>query len=162
MNAIGFRVSPSEVYYSIVQNNEDQYRILSISSLRIPASSEISDKLSHIRKTISTMISEYAISKAGIKRIEGNARSSINDSIILRLYVEGVIIELFTNSTIQNHLLGVTTNIANILDIDKAKPCEMIDSVLDISKNKSDTGRALKNEHKEAILVAIAALEKGD
>jgi len=35
MNAIGFRVSPNEIYYSIVRQNGEQNEVLSISRLKI-------------------------------------------------------------------------------------------------------------------------------
>ena len=34
--AIGFRVTPSEIFYSIVVNQKDEYEFISISSLKIP------------------------------------------------------------------------------------------------------------------------------
>ena len=161
MNAIGFRVSPTEIYYSIVRENEEQNEILSISSLKIPVSIGVSEQLSYIRKTFETIISQYDVSFAGIKLIEGNARTSINNNLIFRFNVEGVLIELFTNSTVKRHFLGIASNIASVLNIDKKKPHEMLDDIVDLTGVVSDTGKKLVDEQKEAIVVALAALEEG-
>lgn len=161
MNAIGFRVSPTEIYYSIVRENEEQNEILSISSLKIPVSIGVSEQLSYIRKTFETIISQYDVSFAGIKLIEGNARTSINNNLIFRFNVEGVLIELFTNSTVKRHFLGIASNIASVLNIDKKKPHEMLDDIVDLTGVVSDTGKKLVDEQKEAIVVALTALEEG-
>lgn len=161
MNAIGFRVAPTEISYAIVQENGKQNEIISISSLKIPASIGVSEQLSYIRKTFETIISQYDVSFAGIKLIEGNARTSINNSLIFRFNVEGVLMELFTNSTVRRHFLGVASNIASTLNISKQKPLEMLTGVVDLTNVVSDSGKRISTEQKEAILVALAALESG-
>lgn len=161
MNAIGFRVSPTEIYYSIVQANGEQNEVLSISSLKIPFSMGVSEQLSFIRKTFDTLISQYGISFAGIKLIEGNARASINNSLIFRFNVEGVLIELFTDSTVKSHFMGIASNIASTLNIEKKKPHEMLDDIIDLTSVCTDNGKKITIEQKEAILVALASLEAG-
>ena len=159
--AIGFRVSPNEIYYAIVVHKEENYELISISSLRIPVAIDDPQKLGFIRNTVSTILLQYGIQFAGIKLIEGNARASINNELIFRFNVEGVLKELLSNSTTKNCLLGLTTNIAAILKIEKAKSAEMLDSVWNIEGIKTDSGKKIIAEHKEAILVALAALEDG-
>ena len=161
MNAIGFRVSPTEIYYSIVRENEEQNEVLSISSLKIPVSIGVSEQLSFVRKTFDTIISQYDISFAGIKLIEGNARTSISNSLIFRFNVEGVLMELFTNSTVKSHFMGVASNIASTLSVEKKKPHEMLDDIMDLTEVVSDTGKKITCEQKEAIIVALASLEAG-
>jgi len=161
MNAIGFRVSPTEIYYSIVRENGEQNEVLSISSLKIPVSIGVSEQLSFIRKTFDTIISQYDISFAGIKLIEGNARTSINNGLIFRFNVEGVLMELFTNSTVKSHFMGVASNIASTLSVEKKKPHEMLDGIMDLTEVVSDTGKKITCEQKEAIIVALASLEAG-
>jgi len=161
MNAIGFRVSPNEIYYSIVRQNGEQNEVLSISSLKIPVSIGVSEQLSFIRKTFDTIISQFDISFAGIKLIEGNARTSISNSLIFRFNVEGVLMELFTNSTVKNHFMGVSSNIASTLSVEKKKPHEMLDDIMDLTEVVSDTGKRITSEQKEAIIVALASLEAG-
>lgn len=159
--AIGFRVSPNEIYYAIVVNKEENYEFDSISSLKIPLAIDEPKKLSFIRNTVSTILLQYNIQFAGIKLIEGNARAAINNGLIFRFNVEGVLKELLSNSTTKNCLLGLTTNIAAILEIEKAKSVEMLDLILDTEGIITDSDKKITAEHKEAILVALAALEDG-
>lgn len=158
--AIGFRVSPTEICYSIVVD-EEEIEIISISSLKIPIAVDDPQKLSFIRNTISTILIQYKIEYAGIKLIEGSARGSLNNGLIFRFNVEGVLKELLANSCIKNCLLGLSTNIASILGISKAKPAEMLDSILENTDLETDNGKKLTAEHKESVLVAVAALKDG-
>lgn len=160
-NAIGFRVSPNEIYYAIVGNKEESYELISISSLKIPFALDEPKKLSFIRNTVSTVLQQYNIQFSGIKLIEGNARASINNSKIFRFNVEGVLKEILSNSATQNCVLGLTTNIAAILGIEKTKSVEMLNSCLDTEDVKTDSDKKISAEHKEAILVALAALKDG-
>lgn len=159
--AIGFRVSPSEIYYSIIENKEDTYEFISISSLKIPVAIEEPQKLSFIRNTISTMLLQYKIEFAGIKLIEGNARSSINNGLIFRFNIEGVLKELLSNGQTKNCFLGLATNISSILSVDKSKPVEMLDMIINTDDLATDSDKKVTSDYKEAMLVAIAALEDG-
>ena len=78
--AIGFRVTPSEIFYSIVVNQKDEYEFISISSLKIPVAIDEPKKLSFIRNTVSTILLQYNIDYAGIKLTEGNARSGVKNN----------------------------------------------------------------------------------
>ena len=159
--AIGFRVTPSEIFYSIVVNQKDEYEFISISSLKIPVAIDEPKKLSFIRNTVSTILLQYNIDYAGIKLTEGNARSGVKNNSIFRYKVEGVLKELLSNSVTKNCVLGLSTNIAAILNIQKGKPAEMLDSILDTANLKTDVEKKISIGHKEAILVALAALEDG-
>lgn len=159
--AIGFRVSPTEIYYAIVENGDDTYEFISISSLKIPVAIDEPKKLSFIRNTISTMLSQYDIEYAGIKLIEGNARSSVNNALIFRFNIEGVLKELLSNGKTKNCFLGLATNIAAVLEVEKAKPVEMLDELIDTSDLQTDYDKKVSTDHKEAMLVALAAMEEG-
>lgn len=159
--AIGFRVSPAEIYYAIVENREGTYEFISISSLKIPVAIEEPQKLSFIRNTISTMLLQYNIEFAGIKLIEGNARSAINNALIFRFNIEGVLKELLSNGRSKNCFLGLATNIAATLEIEKAKPAEMLDVLINTEDLRTDNDKVVSADYKEAMLVALAALEAG-
>ncbi|WP_312045094.1 hypothetical protein [Anaerotignum sp.] len=159
--AIGFRVTPTEIYYSIVANLEEEFEIISISKLKIPVSIDLPSQLSYIRNTISTIISQYQICYAGIKLIEGNARGSINNALIFRFNVEGGLMELFSNSTIRKYFLGVTSNIASVLKVKKGNAQEMLKAVVDIDNYKTDDNKKVSAEYKDAVIVALAAMEVG-
>lgn len=157
--SIGFRVSPNEIYYAILENTEDAYKFVSISNLKIPVSIDEPGKLSFIRNTVSTILIEYNILYAGIKLIEGNARSSINNTLIFRFNVEGVLMELFSNSSIQKYFLGITSNIASVLKVKKEKPQDMLDKLIDVDELLTDAGKKVTGDYKEAMLVALAAMK---
>ena len=159
--SIGFRVSPTEIHYSIVENNKDNFTFISISSLKIPISIDDPGKLSFIRNTVSTILAQYGVKFAGIKLIEGNARGSINNALIFRFNVEGVLMELFSTSSIVKYFLGVTSNISSILNIKKDKPQIMLDQILDANDYLTDNDKKVTGEYKEAMLVALAAMEVG-
>lgn len=158
-NVIGFRVSPCELFYAIVEEHEEEYEFISISSIKIPESIDEPNRLSYIRNIVTTIIEQYNIRFAGIKLLEGNARSSINNGMIFRFNVEGVLKEIFANSSIEAYLLGISTNIASILDVEKKKPVEMLEAFIDINDIKTDSNKKLKTENKESLLVALAAIE---
>jgi len=159
--SIGFRVTPNEVYYAILKSNDDKYEFISISSLKIPVAIDDPAKLSYIRNTISTIMGQYNILYAGIKLIEGNARTSINNSLIFRFNIEGVLMELFSNSSIEKYFLGVTSNISAILNVKKEKPVEMLNNLIDVDELKTDANKKVTGDYKEAMLVALAAMEVG-
>lgn len=160
--SIGFRVSPTEIYYAIVENTEDSYRFVSISNLKIPVSIDDPEKLSFIRNTVSTILTQYNVLYAGIKLIEGNARGSINNALIFRFNVEGVLMELFSNSSIKKCFLGVTSNIASVLKAKKEKPQDMLDKLVVMDELLTDSNKKVTGDYKEAMLVALAAMEVGE
>lgn len=161
MAAIGFRVSPTGIFYSIVENKENHYEIISIGNLKIPTSLDLPNQLNYIRTTLSTILVQYGISFAGIKLMEGNARGTINNGLRFRLNIEGVILELFSNSKIESYILGVTSNIASTLKIDKENPQVMLDKLIDLKDKKTDENKKITSEYKDSMIVALAALELG-
>lgn len=159
--SIGFRVTPTEIFFVIVLNQKTNYEFISISSLKVPVSTDNPYKLSFIRNTVSTLINQYDIQYAGIKLIEGTARNSVSNKMLFRFNTEGVLMELFANSSIKSYFLGITSNIASVLQIPISKPTDMIDFILDTSDLLSDSGKKVTGEAKEAMLVCLAALEAG-
>ncbi len=159
--SIGFRVSPTEIYYAVVENAEDGYSFISISNLKIPVSIDGPGKLSFIRNTVSTILTQYNVSYAGIKLIEGNARSSLSNAHIFRLNIEGVLMELFSNSAIHKYFLGVASNISSVLKIKKEKPQDMLDQLINLDGLSTDNKKKITGDYKEAMIVALAALEDG-
>lgn len=158
MTSIGIRVTPNEIFYSIVDEEDDECEIISISNVKVPKALDDPCKLSYVRNTIDTIIKQYKVTNAGIKLIEGNARTSANSRTFFRINLEGVILELFANSTVEKYLLGVAPNIASILKI-KSKPVKEMAEDLGIDDSyKTDNGKKLNEQNKESLVVAIAAL----
>ena len=160
MIAIGIRVTPNNVYYSIIKEDSEGFAIVSISNIIVPKALDTPCKLSYIRNTLDTIIQQYNINKAGIKLIEGNARSTANSSTFFRVNLEGVILELFANSSVEKYLLGISSNIASILQVEVKPVKEMAGDIGIDDSDKTDEGKKLNDENKESIVVAIAALNQ--
>lgn len=158
MASIGIRVTPNKVFYSIVDEEDNGYKIISISNVKVPKALDIPCKLSYVRNIFCTIIKQYKVENAGIKLIEGNARTSVNSSTFFRTNLEGVILELFANSSIEKYLLGLSSNVSSILEI-KCKPVKEMAEDLGIDDSfNTDEGKKLNDENKESVVVAIAAL----
>ncbi|MFW2490934.1 hypothetical protein ACN077_20565 [Clostridium chromiireducens] len=158
MISIGIRVTYNEIHYSIVKYDNNIHTTLSISKLKVPKALDNPCKLSFLRNTFETIIKQYKINRAGIKLIEGNARLTHNANTFFRFNIEGVLLELFSNSSIEKYILGLASNIASALEI-QSKPVK--DMVQDLGIDDSittDEKKKLTDEDKEALVVAIAAL----
>ncbi|CAK7037468.1 hypothetical protein [Tissierella sp.] len=161
MTSIGIRVTPNEIYYSIINSKDDGYEIISISYLKIPKALDIPCKLSYIRNTLNTIIKQYKINRAGIKLIEGNARVAMNASTFFRLNLEGVILEIFANSSIEKYLLGIAPNISAILGLESKSVKDMAEELGVDDTDVTDEGKKLSDNNKESLVVAVAALFQG-
>ncbi len=108
MKSIGIRVEPKEIIYTIM--SEDGF---SIQSLTLPKAlnNDVPRQLSFIRTTLFSLICEYQIEYAGLRTAEGNAQT-LN---LFRINVEGVIQELFSDSTVKKYFAGTLTSIGSRL-----------------------------------------------
>lgn len=158
MVSIGIRVTPNEVYYAIVEDKNDELSIVSVSDIKLPKALDTPSKLRYIRNTFDTLIKQYSISRAGIRLIEGNARGTINDRMTLRLNLEGVFLELFANSSVERYLLGNAPNISRILELESKPVRDMAQELGIDDTDKTDEGKKMNDNNKEAIVVAIAAM----
>lgn len=152
LSTIGIRVTPNMVYYSIINQEDSQFDILKVSKLIIPVALDIPGQLAFIRTSLISIITEYKISKAGLRVAEGTAR--INNSAIFRINLEGVIQEVFSNSTIEKYACCNIAVISGILKEDRKKIKNYM--------NKKETFADLdgwskyKKEECETIVVATA------
>ena len=85
-SAIGIRVSPKEIYYTIFKYDEQRNLDYFNESLIIPKALDIPRKLSYIRTTLYSLICEYGITNAGLRIVEGNS----NNNDPFRINVEGL------------------------------------------------------------------------
>lgn len=162
MISIGFRVTSNKIHYAILEENEEELKY-NISELIVPVALKLSDKLAFCRTTIQTLIRQREITLAGIKLREGCARNGITNDDFIRFYLEGVILETMSNSSIKHHLDLVSNSIISILG--KTKNEYNIDSLLsevfDLNTLRTDSDYTLKQNDKEALLVAYTALIYG-
>lgn len=152
MSTIGIRVTPNMVYYSIINQEDSQFDILKVSKLIIPVALDVPGQLAFIRTSLLSIISEYNVTKSGLRIAEGTAR--INNNAIFRINLEGVIQEVFSNSTIEKYACCNIAVISGILKEERTKVKNYM--------NKKDTFADLddwskyKKEECETIVVATA------
>lgn len=150
--AIGFRVTPSATYYTVVTNENGVFRIVSADKIKCPKALEPPGQLKHIRQTIFDLIKEFAAGFGGIKLIENNSRT--RDAF--RLNVEGVIQEAFASSALTHFFFGTIPQLTGVFGINDKKKINAI-----IAGEESFDRVDMKEfgpEHREGILAAVAAI----
>lgn len=161
MRSIGLRVTPKEIFYSIIEKNEDQEEILSISSIKVSKALDEPYQLENIRSLLITIIKQYEINRGAIKVIESNNALRLGDSTIFRLNIEGIIKEVFASSSIEKYLLGRATNVSAIFGLKCKKVLDLVyDLNMDLDSSTTDKGSKITDNYKEAIIVALAVLRK--
>ncbi len=152
--AIGIRVSPSVIYFTVVENNSNNnMELMVMDKIVNPKALGTPEQLKYIRNTLSDIIHEFKVSHACIRVCEATARKPN----LQRIYIEGVIQELFASSSIKKYLIGQISSISARLEIprtDFKKLVEGEDTFLEI-----DDWKELKLEERESILSAICSLE---
>jgi hypothetical protein len=153
LKSIGIRATPKEIFFSVIEQNENGNEILSIDKLILPISLETPDRLNFIRKTIIDIINQYEVINAGIKVTEGNAqRISIE-----RVSIEAIIQELFSSCSVQKYYGGNISKISKLLGIPNNGSLKRIIKGEDIPK-ELEFLKDLKENEREATISALAAL----
>jgi hypothetical protein len=150
--SIGIRVTPSTIFYSIVETEGENLTILIVDKINNPKALIVPEQLKFLRNTLCDIINEFKIKKACIRITESNAKSIS----IQRIYIEGIIQELFASSTIEKYYVGQISNISSNLGIERVqfKPfAEGKENFLDIENWKN-----YDLESRESIMSAISAL----
>ena len=142
MRTIGLRVTPKIIYFCVAEREEDN--VLVVDKIVVPIALNIPDRLSFLRILIYTIINQYEIDNAIIRRLEDNAQKID----LGRANIEGVIQELISNCRIQKYK---TSKLAKLTEI---KACVDGDNLFDI-----DNWDKYKKEERESILCALAASE---
>ncbi len=155
MNCIGIRVKPTEVYFTVLSINGNDVEIKTTDKIKIPVSMDVPDQLSYIRTTLFSIVNEYNITNAGIRRMEDNSPSNKLEPIIKRAYFEGVIQELISNCIIEKYFSGKISKLGNLLGY---KPNE-IKACIDGENNLFcvDEWESYNSEERESILCALAS-----
>jgi len=151
-NSIGIRVTPRTIYYSIVEENKGEIEIKIIDKVNNPKALNMPEQLKFLRNTLCDIINEFKITNACIRIAESTAQS-LN---ISRVYIEGIIQELFASSTIEKYFVGQISSISSNLGIERSnfKPfAEGKEIFLGIENWKN-----YSLEHRESLMSAISAL----
>lgn len=125
MNAIGIRVAPKEIHFTIIDLAKKS--IISIDKLIVPLALSTPEKLKFIRNNLLDILTEYDITKAGIRIPESNAQTIS----IERTQIEGVIQELFASSTLTTYYIGQIASISKKINIDRSDFKKFISGELD-------------------------------
>lgn len=162
MNSIGIRVTPREIYYTIIDTHNDSSLTQKL-SISAALENDVPRQLSLIRTTLSSIIYDYDVSYAGIKTAEGNAKSYNT----FRIHIEGVVQELFADSTVISYFAGTINSLASRLRIPSKVVSGFLkgDNSIKINQWKSEWDKISNKEHKESLLAALAAfpwLEEGE
>ena len=158
-NGLGIRVGTKEIYYSIIEEKNDKYEIVSVSRVLIPAMLDTPNQMSFIKSIFLTMINQYKITSIGLKRIETNVIGGLTCAIESRLNFEGVLMELFTENSVKNYFLGRSSNTSSVLGVEQTQVAKLFDNFYK-SDFKTDYNTVLTDYNKESVVMALASLEK--
>ncbi len=153
MNCIGIRVTPKTIFFSIVKVENENFSIITTEKIIVPVSMDVPDQLSFIRTTLFSVIKEYQVIHAGLRRMEDNARSGRLEPIIKRAYLEGVIQELISNCSIEKYFSGKLSQISCFLKIKDIKSCVEGDANI----YRIEDWNSYAKEERESIVCALAA-----
>jgi len=153
IRAIGFRCAPQKVFYCIIEKSDASTGILNLDFLTLSNCLIIPEQLKYLRNNILDILNEYQIEYGGIRITEPTSRT-INRN---RIYLEGVIQELFASSSLRDYYVGQIANISKYLRIERSD----FKKYLRGEKNYQsvENWNSLKKEEKESVLTALGALE---
>lgn len=161
MKAIGIRAKAKDIVYCVVEkkdvDGEVYCYIHANEKLIVPQALEMPDRLSYVRTSFESIIKEYGVENAGIRIAE--ISSKVNNSVIERTYLEGVIQELLSNCSVDNYFSGRKNTIARLLKSDQKTIGSYIDgeTALYSFENWDDYNK----EEREAIVAGFASLQLG-
>ncbi len=158
MIGIGIRVySNSKIYYSIINETDDEYVYLTISHLNIPLALNEPERLNYVRNTLLDIIDEYNIDSAVIRVQE--LMYGVNESTVQRFYVEGVILETLAGGDISSYKMGKIATLTSLLKIEPGAFKEYADNVKKFELLPEDLDwKGYCLEERESILACHASL----
>jgi len=142
------------VWFSIVEEDRalDRTELLVCQSIPVPDALTGPEQLRFVRQTISDVIDDYGVTRAGIRLAEPVAKK-VN---IHRLHIEGVLQELLASSPVESYFYGAIAQIGRLLGV--AERTEVKELVGGESFRGIDGWSDFNPEERESILVAVAAL----
>lgn len=116
-NFIGIRVTPSYIYYSICTKENEEITNIGVDKVIVPKALNLIEKLCYIRTTFFSIFNEYNIKNATIRQIEPSAMGNDAKAIISRVNLEGVLLELLGNSSIEKYCIGAMSTMSSNLNL---------------------------------------------
>jgi len=112
MIAIGFRVSPTQVTYAIVDGPVNStFTLARFGDVVVPIALDPPRQLHHVRGALLDIIEENGATRGGLRLAEATARHI--DAF--RLNIEGVVREMLVSSGVERFVEGRIANIAGLL-----------------------------------------------
>lgn len=156
MNTLGIRVTPKNIYFAII-NVDNGITLEVVDKIIIPISMNMPDQLCFVRTTLFSVIKEFDIKHAGIRRMEDNIPNKKLTPIITRAYFEGVIQELISNCSIEKYFSGKIQFIAKLLSKNPNTIKQLFDGYINLFD--IDNWENYELEERECISYAIAAID---
>lgn len=161
MKAIGIRAKAKDIVYCVVEEKEEEGNIYCYihanEKLIVPQALEMPDRLSYVRTSFESIIKEFGVDNAGIRIAEMS--NTLNNSIIERIYLEGVIQELLSNCSVDKYFSGRKNTIARLLETDQKTITSYIDG--EKALYEFEDWSNYNNDEREAIVAGFASLQLG-
>lgn len=152
MRAIGFRATPTDIYFAIVDGAVGDYTVLAQDAVHVPAALLPPNQLHFLRTVLLDVMEEYGVACAGLRTSEPIALRHST----FRGNVEGVVQELLASSAAAWYFAGQKARIASLLGVTQPVLTAWIDK--DAGPPFATDWGGYGKEEREAILTACAAL----
>lgn len=152
LTAIGIRATPKKIHYCIIKSTAEATQVIDFSSVIIPFSLILPEKLNFVRKTFRDLIAEYKCERAGIRITE----SMVSKPNIERVSYEAVIQELLSSSSVEKYLTGQISTITAKLGLKRVDYKLLLANEQQFELIEGFGGYG--TEEKDSILVGLAAL----
>ncbi len=152
MKTIGLRATPTKIYFSIVEYEEDEATISVVDSVTVPMLLTEPDQLSYIRIMFYTFIQQFQVEAAVIRRREDIAQNFSPE----RTQIEGVLQELISSCSVSRYKACSIVQIASLLE-KTASEIKQGMSGTDIMG--IENWSSYSKEQRESILCALAATQ---
>jgi hypothetical protein len=151
---MGIRVGSTVVHFAVLTVLPDtSVEPMLINKINIPEAMDNPHKLSYIRTNLLSIIMRFNVTNAGIRITENTAQTVSN----FRVYLEGVIQELFVDSSVERYFLGNKATLARLVGVTVPEITGYIEGQNDFV-NIPDIPRS-HLEKRESILAALGSLE---
>jgi len=116
MTGIGFRVSPSEVFFTVVESTgpPDSGDYLDPQILVVPEALDGPDLLRFMRTNLLDILELYEVDHAAVKTADHHQSRSLNTD---RVQLEGIIQEVVASSRVDKYVSGAAPTLAPIQDM---------------------------------------------
>jgi len=153
--AVGFRVEPELVHWAAVDGAADTPTLVAADEIRAPQHYDEAQALAHYRDRVLHVLSQYSPSVVGVRYPESFPARSATESTRRRSRIEGVILEAAASQSIRV-ITGALVTIAKNLGATSAKQAK---GYLEHDAFRRLDWAKYRPHHREAILVAVSALE---